>query len=82
MKLRFSQLVDSQADLFSHSRLKILSDEFDACLGAVVGLFCVNGNPYAWVAGDQNQGEMLLLADKWLTEQLRNSRISMKRFFE
>ena len=55
------------------------SDQYDACLGVVVGLYCVNGNSYSWIAGDECQGEMLLLADIWLKKQLEEYSIGIKR---
>jgi len=61
------------------SRLEFLADGYDACLGAVVGLYCVSHSPYVWVAGDQSRGEILLLADMWLKEQLERGGIEMRR---
>ena len=61
------------------SRLDLLADEYDACLGAVVGLHSATNNPYAWVAGDRLQGELLLLADRWLKEQLEMRGIGTRR---
>ena len=79
LDLRFSKPLDSPNGSFGRSRLEILADQYDACLGAVVGLYCVNGNPYAWIAGNEHQGEMLLLVDKWLKERLDERGINMKR---
>ncbi len=53
------------------SNLDELSDKYDACLGAIVGLCCVRRNRYACVAGCQNEGEILLLADHWLQAELQ-----------
>jgi len=47
-----------------------LSDEYDACLGAIVGIYFANNSSYACVAGDSDSGNMLLLADRWLSERL------------
>lgn len=47
-----------------------LSDEYDACLGAIVGIYFANNSSYACVAGDSDSGNMLLLADRWLAERL------------
>jgi predicted RNase H-like nuclease len=77
--LDFSQSLEPPADSFSATMLEVLADQYDACLGAVVGLYCVAGNSYAWIAGDEHQGEMLLLADVWLKKQLEEYGISMKR---
>ena len=55
----------------SSSNLNLLADEYDACLGAAVGIYWAIDNPYAWVAGDSASGEVLLLADRWLKERLR-----------
>jgi len=52
------------------SELNRLCDEYDACLGAIVGIYFANYSSYACVAGDSNSGNMLLLADRWLSEQL------------
>jgi len=56
-----------------------LADKYDACLGAIVGIFWTERNPYAWIAGDPKSGEMFLLADKWLKEQLEEKRVQMRR---
>ena len=52
------------------SNLGQLSDEYDACLGAIVGIYFANNNSYACVAGDSKVGCILLLADRWLSEQI------------
>ena len=62
---------------FSRSHLELLADELDACLGAVVGLYCVTHSPYVWVASDQSGGGILLLADRWLKEQLEKDGVKM-----
>lgn len=53
----------------SHN-LNRLCDEYDACLGAIVGIYFANNSSYACLAGDSNSGNMLLLADRWLSERL------------
>jgi predicted RNase H-like nuclease len=68
-------------ETFSRSRLELLADEFDACLGAMVGLYWADHSPYVWVAGDQSRGEILLLADIWLKEQLEKDGIDMRRLW-
>ena len=77
--LDFSQSLEPPADSFSATMLEVLADQYDACLGAVVGLYCVTGNSYSWIAGDKCQGEILLLADIWLKKQLEEHGISIKR---
>lgn len=52
LMLKFSPPLDPPHGSFTRSRLEHLADEFDACLGAVAGLYWVAHNPYAWVAGD------------------------------
>ena len=52
------------------SNLSQLSDEYDASLGAIGGIYFANNSSYACVAGDSNSGNMLLLADRWLFERL------------
>lgn len=47
-----------------------LSDEYDACLGAIVGVYSASNSRYACIAGNSESGDMLLLADKWLVEGL------------
>jgi predicted RNase H-like nuclease len=79
LDLDFSQPLEPPDDSFSATRLEVLADQYDACLGAVVGLYCVTGNSYSWIAGDERQGEMLLLADIWLKKQLEEYGISIKR---
>lgn len=77
--LSFSQSLESPRDASARFRLELLADQYDACLGAVVGLYGVTGNPYSWIAGNEHQGEMLLLADIWLKKRLEEYGISMKR---
>ncbi len=47
-----------------------LSDEYDACLGAIVGVYLAGNSSYACVAGDSSSGNILLLADRWLAGEL------------
>lgn len=47
-----------------------LVDTYEAALGAVLGAHVLSGSPYALLAGDSQQGEMLLLADAWLRTRL------------
>ena len=65
--LRFSNPLEYPE---SSSNLARLADEYDACLGAIVGIHFANKSQYASIAGDSRWGSMLLLADQWLTEQL------------
>lgn len=51
--------------------LNRLSDEYDACLGAIVGIYFATNSSYACVAGDSESGEILLLADQWLQAQFK-----------
>ena len=53
------------------SNLSQLSDEYDASLGAIVGIYFANNSSYACIVGDSQSGNMLLLADQWLQAQLR-----------
>lgn len=78
LELNFSQPLDLPNNSFSRSHLELLADKYDACLGAVVGLYCVTHSPYAWIAGDQFRGEILLLSDRWLKEQLEKDGINMR----
>ena len=96
MKYLYSLLMDSSIGLkFSASDslrcpdssctlddLNRLSDEYDACLGAIVGIYFANNSSYAFVAGDSKSGNILLLADGWLREQLRQSLINLRRELE
>ena len=47
-----------------------LSDEYDACLGAIVGVYLAGKSSYACIAGDSSSGNILLLADRWLAGEL------------
>ena len=79
--LIFVKSLDPPNSCYTCSDLELLADQYDACLGAIVGLYCVTSNPFALIAGDMYQGEMLLFADRWLKERLEESRISMKHLF-
>lgn len=48
-----------------------LSDQYDACLGAIIGIHYARNSHYACMAGDSKSGNMLILADRWLAERLR-----------
>lgn len=48
-----------------------LGDEYDACLGAIVGIYFANNSSYACIVGDSQSGNMLILADRWLVGKLR-----------
>ncbi len=50
--------------------LKRLSDVYDAVLGAVLGLHLLRNNEWAVVRGDQECGDMALLADTWLAARI------------
>jgi len=52
------------------SNLDRLGDEYDACLGAIAGVYFANNSSYACIAGDSKSGNILLLADQWLAAQL------------
>ncbi len=52
------------------SNLNQAGDEYDACLGAIAGIHLANKSSYACIAGDSHSGNILLLADQWLSEQL------------
>ena len=56
------------------SNLNQLGDEYDACLGAIVGIYYANNSSYACIAGDSKSGNILILADQWLREQLSADR--------
>ena len=77
LDLRFSQSLDFPRISSSRSGLELLADQYDACLGAVAGMYWVTGNSYAWLAGDESQGEILILADIWLKERLEAYGINM-----
>ena len=82
MEYLYSLLTDSSLGLkfldspgypdtsYTLSELDRLCDEYDACLGAIVGIYLAGNNSYACVAGDSNSGNILLLADRWLAERL------------
>lgn len=55
---------------YTLSGLNELCDEYDAFLGAIVGICFANNNCYACIAGDSDSGSILLLADRWLSAQL------------
>ncbi|MFP4641986.1 MAG: hypothetical protein ACLFPU_07405 [Dehalococcoidia bacterium] len=69
--LDFTERLACPGDELSGRVMDRLSDEYDACLGAVAGLYYSNGNPYARVVGEREQGDILLLADVWLAGELR-----------
>jgi len=77
--LKFSPPLDDPDSSYTLAQLRGLADKYDACLGAIVGIFWTERNPYAWIAGDPKSGEMFLLADKWLKEQLEEKRVQMRR---
>ena len=52
-------------------KLNELCDEYDACLGAIVGICYANNSSHACIAGDSSSGNILILADLWLAEQIR-----------
>jgi len=54
------------------SNLAQLGDEYDACLGAIVGIYFANNSSYACIVGDSKSGNILILADRWLVERLRS----------
>lgn len=55
---------------FTLGELSELCDEYDACLGAIVGIYHANKSSYVWLAGDSDSGSILLLADRWLSERM------------
>ncbi|MCL0091405.1 hypothetical protein M1N57_00840 [Dehalococcoidales bacterium] len=55
-----------------------LGDEYDACLGAIVGIFFARSSSYTCIAGDSNSGSILLLADQWLAGEL-GKEVSLSR---
>ena len=77
--LKFTYPLGSPRACSTVVETETLADMYDACLGAVAGWYCVAGNPYAWVAGDEKQGEMLLLADAWLKKQLESRGVDLQR---
>jgi len=79
MKYLYSLLTDKNIGLNfriplhypdNSNNLSQLSDEYDACLGAIAGIYFANNISYACIAGDSNSGSILLLADRWLSERL------------
>jgi len=80
MGLSFLQPLDFPDESLSSPHLELIADELDACLGAVAGLYCAVHNQYVWVAGDQS-GEILLLADRWLKEQLEKDGAKMRHLW-
>jgi len=78
--LKFTHPLESPGDSPTRAEMETLTDLYDACLGAVVGWYSAVGNPYAWLAGDQYQGEMLLLSDLWLKTQLESRGIPLRHF--
>jgi len=55
-----------------------LGDEYDACLGAIVGLYWVKRSKYACLAGKPEEGEILLLADQWLQTELEKKEVQVR----
>jgi len=68
--LKFSAPLHNPDNSCTSGRLDILCDEYDACLGAIVGIYFANSSSYACLAGDSNSGSVLLLADRWLSDRL------------
>lgn len=73
----YSLLTDSSFGLrfssplrYPETKLNELCDEYDACLGAIVGIYWAKNSPYACIAGDNQSGNILLLSDRWLVTQL------------
>jgi len=73
----YGQTIESPDNSYAISGLELLTDQYDSCSATIVGLYCVNGNPYAWIAGNECQGMMLLLDDTWLKERLEEYGITM-----
>jgi hypothetical protein len=61
--------------------LDLLADIYDACLGVAVGLYCAKFNPYAWLTGNEHHGQMLLLADEWLKNNLEKYGVDFKHLY-
>lgn len=80
LRLEFSDPSDPPTPEQTHSELDALGDQYDACLGAVAGLLAVRKNPFAWIAGNHEEGEMLLLADQWLKARLEERGVNMRPF--
>jgi hypothetical protein len=70
--LKFSPPLPRPDDSLTRGELDKLGDEYDACLGAIAGIYYANGSPYAYLAGDRDSGSILLLADRWLAAKLNN----------
>jgi len=66
----FSSTLRYHDDSYSLNELSNLSDEYDACLGAIVGVYHAKDCRYACIAGDSNSGNILLLADRWLASEM------------
>lgn len=58
--------------------LSILADKYDACLGTIVGIHLANKSPFAKIVGDKDSCEILLLADRWLAENLEKTKIKIR----
>ena len=62
------------------SQLDRLCDEYDACLGAIVGIYWAKRkSKYVCLAGNPQEGEILLLADQWLETELKKKKVAAKR---
>ena len=77
--LKFSTPLDYPDSSYTLNELNSLADKYDACLGAIVGICWAKRNPYAWIAGDPNSGEILLLADGWLKGGLEAKGTQVRR---
>lgn len=82
MGLKFTHPLESPRLCFSPLEMDTLADLYDACLGAVVGWLCASRNSYAWLAGDDQHGEMLMLCDQWLKTRLQSHGIVLRRLEE
>lgn len=60
----------SPEKFYSLGELDRLCDGYDACLGAIVGIYYIGKSRYSFIAGGPG-GNILILADKWLAERLR-----------
>ncbi len=78
--LKFTHSLEGPRLCSTPTEMETLTDLYDACLGAVAGWYCAIGNPYAWLAGDEKQGEMLLLSDLWLKTQLESRGLQLRHF--
>lgn len=83
IRFLYSLLTDPATHLSGLNRpdsqsLDRLGDEYDACLGAVVGLYWAKGSKHACLAGNPQEGEILLLADQWLQTELEKKRIQVR----